>query len=78
MRFLLPFLFLKFGSASAQDPADRPNILWITCENISVNVLHDLGPSAAPAREAVEALPSDRGEYVKRLAERLLKTLPPK
>jgi arylsulfatase A-like enzyme len=36
MRRLLPALVLLLGAAS-QEPA-RPNILWITCEDISLNV----------------------------------------
>ena len=36
MRRLLPALVLLLGAAS-QEPA-KPNILWITCEDISPNV----------------------------------------
>jgi hypothetical protein len=32
----------------------------------------ELGPRAASLRDAVEALKSDKGEYVKRLVDRIL------
>lgn len=38
MRRLLPALFILSGIASAQDPPPRPNILWVTCEDISLNL----------------------------------------
>ncbi|HZE97615.1 MAG TPA: sulfatase [Planctomycetota bacterium] len=38
MRRLLPALFLLLGVSASQEPAARPNILWITCEDISPNV----------------------------------------
>ncbi len=38
MRRLLPALLLLLGVSTRQDPAGRPNVLWITCEDISPNV----------------------------------------
>jgi hypothetical protein len=43
---------------------------WVKVQ--ALNVLDELGPKAAPVRAAVEALKQDKGEYVKRLVERLL------
>src|SRR5437868_8716968 len=36
MRRLLPLLVLLLGATSPAE--DKPNILWITCEDISLNV----------------------------------------
>src|SRR6185295_2253531 len=38
MRRLLPALLLLLGVSASQEPAARPNILWITCEDISPNL----------------------------------------
>jgi len=38
----------------------------------ALNVVDELGPTAASLRDAVEALKSDKGEYVKRLVDRIL------
>jgi len=38
MRFLLPLFLLPLGAVVPQDAGARPNILWISCEDISLNV----------------------------------------
>jgi HEAT repeat protein len=43
---------------------------WVKVQ--ALNVVDELGPKAASIRAAVEALKSDKGEYVKRLVERIL------
>jgi len=44
---------------------------WVKVQ--ALNVVDDLGPKAAPIRAAVEALKSDKGEYVKRLVAHALR-----
>ena len=49
---------------------DQNDSEWVKVH--ALNVLDELGPKAAPVRAAIEALKSDKGEYVKRLVEHAL------
>ncbi|MCH1508564.1 MAG: hypothetical protein L7T84_05120 [Akkermansiaceae bacterium] len=61
MKCLIPLLILGSAIASA---ADRPNILWLTCENNNVNWI---GDGTAPYMKAMKACELSHQNYVSRM-----------